>query len=79
MSIEALKFRNMYGIQKTQGVQQSSQSQNVQSSQSSGNLMERLNNMDNKLNQGGGVSLSDSNAGQAGGQEEMIRKHHKFM
>lgn len=76
MGIHALKKINpTQGAQKVQG--QSSQAQNVKgSSQGSGSsLVERLNSMDNKLNQGGGVSLSDSSAGQIGGQDEMIRKH----
>jgi hypothetical protein len=57
-AINSKKVHPTQGVQKVHG-QQDSQSQKVQgSSQGSGSsLVERLNNMDNKLNQGGGVSL----------------------
>jgi len=71
MGIDAIKSKKVsptQGVQKVHG-QQDSQAQKTQgSSQSSGSsLVERLNGMDNKLNQGGGVSLP--------GQVQQKHKH----
>lgn len=80
-AIGKLRLQQMQGIQKTQGAQSVQSHKGHESAQSSSgaasgsSLVDRLNSMDNKLNQGGGVKLNESAAGQIGGQDEMIRKH----
>lgn len=76
MGIDPIKFKmfnQTQGVNKVKGL---SQAQSVQgaSHNTGGSLVERLNSMDNKLNQGGGVSLNSSVSGAAGGQDEIIKK-----
>lgn len=83
MGIDPIKFKKlnqMQNIQKMQAAQagQSSKSQETGKAAGGGSLMDRLNGMDNKLNQGGGVSLTDSAAGQSGGIDALLKKR-KFM
>jgi len=81
MGIDPIRLRKInqtQGVQKSQGNEQSQKSQS--SSSNSGSLMDRLNGMDNKLNQGGGVSISNSSTSstnQVGGQDDLLRKHKK--
>lgn len=73
MGINPINHKKINPIQEIQGIQNS---QSIKSNKISGfsqgsdsNLIDRLNGLDNKLNQGGGVSLP-SNVGQN-------KVHHK--
>lgn len=81
MGIDPIKKRMMQ-IQAIQAIQNNGESSKAQSSQQAGgasgsSLLDKLNGLDNKLNQGGGVSLSNSASGQAGGIEELLKKKKK--
>lgn len=78
MAIDPIKFRlfnQLQGVQKTQGVQ-SKKAQGLAQNSGSGSgssLVDKLNSMDNKLNQGGGVNLPGS-VTQLGGQNAVHKK-----
>ena len=69
------RMSQMKAIQKTQATG-ATQSQNVGSASSGGggSLMDRLNGLDNQLNQGGGVSLPDSSTNQVNAMDMKKKK-----
>lgn len=76
MAIDPIKFRlfnQLQGVQKTQGVQPKKTQGPAQNSGSGSSLVDKLNSMDNKLNQGGGVNLPGS-VTQLGGQNAVHKK-----
>lgn len=74
-SIKSKKVNPIQGIQQTQGGQSQKVKGSTQGSGAGSSLVDKLNGMDNKLNQGGGVSLSNSSATQTGGQDGVHKKH----